>query len=233
VVALMPWPPIQDDAKWLEAQTLHPAMVEALGDLQQGRAQGVNYGILGLVRVFESWRSPARQDVLFMQGRQPLADVNGARAKLGLSPIPASENKVVTNRKGVESNHSWGVAVDLVRVDSKTPWAGVDWWLTTGVPQWWESLGHVWGGRWSTLPDPSHFELSVSVPIESAVGGVVPEEWWAGLPAVPSSGWDTATDPTDDKSVVPASAGGSVVGLVFVGLGLLVLVVLLSSREKP
>jgi peptidoglycan L-alanyl-D-glutamate endopeptidase CwlK len=62
----------------------------------------------------------------------------------------------VTNAKGGESLHNYGVAVDFTFVQ----------YGYNATEQMWQSLGHVaeskgfeWGGRWTSFPDRPHCQL--------------------------------------------------------------------------
>lgn len=89
------------------------------------------------------------------------------------------------------SYHNWGLAVDVVFrrfgfgtgiVDGEIyNMATVDGWLKTGFPQYMESLGFVWGGRF-TVPDCGHFELPLKVPKDRKfaylLGNFLGVRWW-------------------------------------------------------
>lgn len=80
------------------------------------------------------------------------------------------------------SNHSWGLADDLNA--PANPYASTDWHrrnargtfpfglrLVCNIPQnvieMWEAHGYRWGGRYSTKPDPMHFEF-MGTPADAA-----------------------------------------------------------------
>jgi hypothetical protein len=108
--------------------------------------------------VIEGWRSPTRQDQLYREGR--------------------------TRARGWESQHQWGLAVDIVPLDTQ----GRLWWQ---APQSvWDRLGFFgetqglrWGGRW-TPPDRVHFEFPVSG-LMMVMGSVM----MVGLLIILSSTW--------------------------------------------
>lgn len=89
------------------------------------------------VYIFESYRSPARQDFLYAQGRG--------------KPGP-----VVTKAKAWQSWHQYGLAVDLaVRVDGQWSWA----FDPAALAQVFQGLPVTWGGpkdgphyQWGKLP---------------------------------------------------------------------------------
>jgi hypothetical protein len=100
------------------------------------------------VRVTDGLRTFKEQDDLYAKGRTKPGDV-------------------VTNAKGGSSNHNYGLAVDLVPLDSK------------GQPNWkakeevWDAMGKVgkehgleWGGDWKKLVDRPHFQLPVGMGVK-------------------------------------------------------------------
>lgn len=84
-------------------------------------------------------RDNAYQDYLYAQGRtRP-----GAK---------------VTNAKGGESSHNFGVALDFVPLtDGKPDWNDLSKFRTVGKIA--EEVGLEWGGRWITLTDMPHVQL--------------------------------------------------------------------------
>jgi hypothetical protein len=90
------------------------------------------------VMVFQGFRSVAEQDYLYAQGR-------------------TRPGKVVTNAKGGESFHNYGVAVDIVFVKNGNPsWAESHPWDLLGTVG--KSVGFDWGGLWPSFPDRPHFQ---------------------------------------------------------------------------
>jgi peptidoglycan L-alanyl-D-glutamate endopeptidase CwlK len=100
--------------------------------------------------VAQGYRSKADQDALYAIGR-------------------SKSGKIVTNAKGGQSNHNYGVAVDLClySADGKT----VSW--QTGGPfskvvAAMKAEGFKWGGDWRSFKDNPHFELYDAVGGEKA-----------------------------------------------------------------
>lgn len=87
------------------------------------------------IRVTSGFRSIAEQDALYAQGR-------------------TKPGSIVTNAKGGQSLHNYGVAFDVCFA-SPTPYVG-DWELVGRLG---ESIGLEWGGRWTGLVDKPHFQL--------------------------------------------------------------------------
>jgi len=97
------------------------------------------------VKIFETFRTVARQDELYAQGR-------------------TTKGKIVTNAQGNEykSYHQWGLAFDIIRTDTKDAWENSDKFFDKlGVLG--ESVELKWGGRFkdndgNSMYDGPHFE---------------------------------------------------------------------------
>ena len=124
---------------------LHPSVVAEVTKIVNecnsnltGRAQ---------VRISQGLRTFSEQNELYAQGR----------TKAG---------KKVTNAKGGQSIHNYGLAVDIVLIiDGKTAsWDTVKDWDNDKVADWYECVkifakhGWDWGGNWKTFKDLPHFE---------------------------------------------------------------------------
>lgn len=91
------------------------------------------------VRIVEGFRSIERQNELYEQGR-------------------SKPGQIVTNARGGESLHNYGVAVDFVfRKEGYN--ATQKQWETLGKVG--EKLGFEWGGRWVKFVDRPHFEMKL------------------------------------------------------------------------
>ncbi|EAD7568621.1 alkaline phosphatase [Listeria monocytogenes] len=92
--------------------------------------------------VTQGYRSSAEQNALYAQGR-------------------TKPGAVVTNAKGGQSNHNYGVAVDLCLYTSDGK--NVIWESTTSrwktVVSAMKAEGFEWGGDWKSFKDYPHFEL--------------------------------------------------------------------------
>ena len=124
---------------------LHPSVVAEVTKIVNecnsnltGRAQ---------VRISQGLRTFSEQNELYAQGR----------TKAG---------KKVTNAKGGQSIHNYGLAVDIVLIiDGKTAsWDTAKDWDNDKVADWYECVkifakyGWDWGGNWKTFKDLPHFE---------------------------------------------------------------------------
>lgn len=92
------------------------------------------------IEVVQGLRTIAEQDALFAQGR-------------------TKPGKVVTNARGGQSNHNYGLAVDVVPFnDGKPNWdAPNSIWMAIGAEA--EKLGMEWGGNWKKFIDKPHIQL--------------------------------------------------------------------------
>jgi peptidoglycan L-alanyl-D-glutamate endopeptidase CwlK len=116
--------------------------------------RGVRLRFAYTIRTFKE------QDGLYAIGRTKLYDSNGKR--LGK----------VTNAKGGQSIHNYGLSFDIVLLYDKNndgifesaSWDTVLDWDKDGEADWMEvvryfkSIGWVWGGDWKNFSDKPHFE---------------------------------------------------------------------------
>ncbi len=122
---------------------LHPEVAEKADLVRQIAAeQGI------LIRYTDGYRSFEQQDAIYNQGR-------------------TDEGPVVTNARGGESYHNYGLAIDFVLTDhyGNAHWSldrdvngnGVSDWADVGNIA--KSIGFSWGGDWASLPDYPHLQL--------------------------------------------------------------------------
>lgn len=137
------------------------------------------------IEVVQGLRTFAEQDALFAQGR----------TKPGL---------VVTRAKGGQSNHNYGLAVDVVPFsDGKPQWdAANSVWVAIGAEG--GKQGLEWGGNWKKFIDKPHLQLGGLTIAQCSTlfrkGGL--EAVWAeasrllGSAAAPTTPSGTPTTPT-------------------------------------
>ena len=116
--------------------TLQPEvqpMARAL--VQKAAAAGIRIKILSGLRTY------AEQDALYAQGR-------------------TAPGKVVTNARGGQSNHNFGIAFDVGVFEGNTYLDESPKYKAVGVLG--EELGLEWGGNWKTIVDQPHFQLRPS-----------------------------------------------------------------------
>lgn len=115
------------------------------------------------VVITQGYRSVEEQDELYKQGRSTAGDI-------------------VTNAKGGQSYHNYGLAVDFA---IKTSSGDVVWDMKydgnrNGTADWLEvvniakSLGFVWGGDWSDFPDYSHLQMDFGYSLKKLQKGYYP-----------------------------------------------------------
>lgn len=91
------------------------------------------------LRITQGLRTIAEQDALYAQGRT----IKGA---------------IVTNAKGGQSYHNYGLAIDVVpMVDNKPQW-NYDYSRLQPIAA---RFGIVWGGTFKSIVDKPHFEISL------------------------------------------------------------------------
>lgn len=99
------------------------------------------------VRITEGLRTFREQDALYTLGR-------------------TKPGKKVTNAKGGQSVHNYGLAVDICLIinGKEASWDTAKDWDNDLIADWYEcvrifaSHGWIWGGNWKTFKDLSHFE---------------------------------------------------------------------------
>lgn len=99
------------------------------------------------VRITQGLRTNAEQDIMYAQGR-------------------TTQGKKITNAKGGQSIHNYGLAVDIcLIIEGKTAsWDTKKDWDNDQVADWYECVkifalhGWEWGGNWKTFKDMPHFE---------------------------------------------------------------------------
>lgn len=116
--------------------TLHPAIRQDVEDaINELAASGVK------VRVTFGFRTNAEQDKLYAQGR-------------------TTPGNIVTNAKGGESIHNYGLAVDVVEIQPMYGYSPdgypAERWNT--IAKAFKSRGFEWGNDWPKFKDKPHFE---------------------------------------------------------------------------
>lgn len=103
------------------------------------------------VYINEGFRSDARQNALYAQGR-------------------TTPGNIVTNAKAGDSLHNYGVAVDLVFTDYGYSASETQWQQLGKVA---EAHGFEWGGRWASFPDRPHCQLMLGYTLADFKAGKV------------------------------------------------------------
>lgn len=150
-------------------QKIHPALASAV------RALIADLSAKGLiVEVVQGMRTFAEQDELYAKGR-------------------TKPGEIVTQARGGESNHNYGLAVDLCPFTNDKP----DWnapmtaWAAIGAAA--EKHGLEWGGQWKKFIDKPHVQLPAMTVKECArcyADGGMDSVWttasqrigWTGVP---------------------------------------------------
>lgn len=138
---------------------LHPIVKDRSGQLIQ---QAAKKGIVMVIT--DGFRSSDDQDRLYEKGR-------------------TSEGDIVTNAKGGQSYHNYGLAIDFAL---KTPSGDVVWdrqydGNQNGKADWNEvvgmakALGFEWGGDWTQFKDYPHLEMDFGLSIADLQNGERPE----------------------------------------------------------
>ncbi|GFN31507.1 hypothetical protein PCURB6_17670 [Paenibacillus curdlanolyticus] len=123
---------------------LHPIVSSQVERLKQ-LTEEIGIRIL----ITDGFRSAAEQDALYRQGRE-------------------DEGAIVTNAKGGQSYHNFGLAVDFALLtdngsaiwDMEADLNGndkSDWMEVVSIAK---SLGFEWGGDWESFPDYPHLQIT-------------------------------------------------------------------------
>nr|WP_144472038.1 peptidoglycan-binding protein [Bacillus pumilus] len=108
------------------------------------------------VQITSGYRSFAEQNKLYAQGR-------------------TAPGKIVTNAKGGQSNHNYGLAIDYVLLSEdgkKALWTVNEKWRR--VAQIGKSLGFSWGGDWKSFKDYPHLEMMGGMTLSQLQAGKRP-----------------------------------------------------------
>jgi peptidoglycan L-alanyl-D-glutamate endopeptidase CwlK len=121
--------------------------------------------------------------LLVTQGLRTWEEQDALHAK-GRTVAPIGKKYVVTNAKGGQSYHNFGLAFDIVVLDSvgKANWdATHPGWKTAATIG--KSLGLAWGGDWKTFKDTPHFQYTGGLSLPHCrdlyTAGGLPEVWRA------------------------------------------------------
>lgn len=92
------------------------------------------------LRVIQGFRTYAEQNTLYAQGR-------------------TTKGKKVTNAKGGQSNHNFGLAIDVAEIKN----GNIDWneqeTVLPKIAPIGKKWGFEWGGDWKSIKDKPHFEM--------------------------------------------------------------------------
>ncbi|MFK3939535.1 M15 family metallopeptidase [Alkalihalobacillus sp. NPDC078783] len=142
------------------ATDLHPMVAEKVNQLVE-QAEELNIQVV----ITDDFRSIEEQNSLYDRGR----DANG---------------QVVTNARGGESYHNYGLAVDFAL---RTHDGDVIWDMNydgnnNGEADWMEvvelakALGFTWGGDWSRFKDYPHLQMDFGYSINDLQNGYYPPQ---------------------------------------------------------
>jgi len=113
-------------------------------------------------------RTAAEQLALYAKGRMSVTEVNVLMNAACMGHVTEADNRIVTKAKTVDDTfHGYGLAFDIAVFSpdgKKIVWtADSDWnsddqddW--TQVGQLADEFGLEWGGNWTGMPDPPHYQ---------------------------------------------------------------------------
>jgi hypothetical protein len=149
---------IEKEAQRRQARTwdrVTDRRIATLDSKVQGTATGFINEVdakLGIkLRVSQALRTSSVQDDLYAQGR-------------------TTDGSIVTNAKGGESYHNYGLAIDVVEISGGQAVWNTNW---SAIAEIGMSHGFSWGGNWST-PDNPHFQMNFGLSIQQLQQGQRP-----------------------------------------------------------
>lgn len=114
--------------------TLHPAIrSKARQFINAAEAAGIS------LLITSGFRSIEKQNELYNQGR-------------------TDEGKILTNAKGGQSYHNYGLAIDVVPIENGSVKYNTTQWAKIGAIG--KANGFEWGGDFKSLVDKPHFQIS-------------------------------------------------------------------------
>jgi len=131
-------------------EDLHPKLQE-LANAFKDACEGQNFP----VSIYFTLRTIEEQDALYAQGR-------------------TTPGKIVTNAKGGESYHNYGLAFDAAPLNSDLSinWNDPTLYAKMGIIG--QSVGLEWGGRFKTIVDRPHFQFTFGLSITDLLNGKLP-----------------------------------------------------------
>lgn len=142
---------------------------------------GINRGPMSMIADLESLHPYFRDQVIELIRLCKLRGIELAIVETYRTPAKQAQYRSMgrryTRTVAGRSKHQYGMAIDLVPIVNSVPqWRNVKLWRKIGPIG--EQLGLRWGGRWSRLYDPGHFEWT---------GGLVSNHLAKGnFPTVPN-----------------------------------------------
>ena len=109
------------------------------------------------VKIYLTYRTNEEQDALYAQGR-------------------TTPGKIVTNAKGGESYHCYGMAFDAAPLNEDLTINWTDNGLYSQMGAIGKECNLEWGGDWATFPDRPHFQYTFGLSIEDLLAGKRPPE---------------------------------------------------------
>lgn len=133
-----------------DIKNLHPKLQELSQKMiQKCKEKGID------IIITQGYRTKTYQDQLYAQGR-------------------TKPGKIVTNCRGGESPHCYGLAFDICIIEKgKCDWSVKNnKWYLVGVIG--EKLGLEWGGRWTKFIDLPHYQYMFGLTIKDLQKGKKP-----------------------------------------------------------
>jgi LysM repeat protein len=160
-----------------------PGAVAGRRALSEERLARVHPGLAARGRSMLDLCAQAGVTLLVTQGLRTWEEQDALYAK-GRTVAPIGKKSIVTNARGGQSYHNFGLAFDIVVLDSvgKASWDDTHpGWRTAATIG--KSLGLAWGGDWKTFKDTPHFQYTGGLSLPRCrdlyTAGGLPEVWRA------------------------------------------------------
>lgn len=161
-------------------EDLHPVVRGQALELRKQALEKLNLSII----FTQTLRTEEEQVALYSQGRNSLEYTNSLRKKAGLPAITDRENKYIVTKASTVKNsmHGYGLAFDIAITDisgKKINWDYSADWNNNSISDWEEvgnlaeGIGLEWGGNWSGMVDPPHFQNRLGYTLAQLKAGTV------------------------------------------------------------
>lgn len=172
-------PSLNGSAPAIPPSSMH--VISGTAVLNEQRLAKVHPAVATRARAMVELLAQSGIEILITQGLRTWEEQDALYAK-GRSIPPIGQKFIVTKAKGGQSFHNFGLAVDIVVLDSI---GKADW--DTSHPGWkaaakaGKSLGLEWGGDWKSFKDLPHFQYTAGFNLQKCgtlfARGGIPAVW--------------------------------------------------------
>lgn len=180
----------------LEARGIPP-----MDAASEARLVRINPQLANRIRLMASELRSQGITIMAVSGLRTFAEQNALYAQGRTTP-----GSIVTNARGGQSLHNYGLAVDVVPVgaNGQPDWnVGSDVWQRIGAAG--KNQGIEWGGDWTSFVDRPHFQMTAGKSVSTLLGeynsngGNLPAIWNDVNRSYPNVGTNTPPTPTSNN----------------------------------